>query len=33
MEILAISAVLVALLVGIGFIIKNCVTTRVTNED
>jgi len=33
METLAIVGVLVAILAVIGFIIKNCVTTRVTNED
>ena len=32
-EIIAITSVLVAVLVAIGFIVKNCVTTRVTNED
>jgi hypothetical protein len=33
METLAIVGVLIAILSVIGLIIKNCVSTRVTNED
>jgi hypothetical protein len=32
-EIIAISSVLLAILVGIGFIVKNCVTGQLSNED